>query len=148
MLFAIGGLVAAGCGSDGSDGSGQPDDGPPPAKACTQASCVGSALVRLREIPADADSIRVCVEGRCKTVRDGVSGGVRVPMPPEDRSGGASVHIGAVFVEVRDRAGEVLVRRRSSIRLTAVRPNGRRCSPICWGGEVRIDLDPARREPG
>ncbi len=134
--------ATAGCGGGEDDGAAtsmrdQADPGP---TACTRASCTGGALVRLRRVPENAASADVCVDARCAAISDAIRDDVRVALPPEPRSGGRSVRRADATVEVRDDAGAVVARGSSPIWLTAVRPNGPRCTPTCWTGEATVEL--------
>lgn len=141
-LAVLAALLTGACGGGGGDGAatGGSGEADPAPMACTRASCMGGALVRLRGVTRDAASAEVCVDGRCAAIRRPIPDEVRVGLPPQDRSGGDSVRTAEATAETRDSAGALLASGSSAIRLTAIRPNGPRCRPTCWAGETAVVL--------
>jgi hypothetical protein len=131
-VFALAVVVSSGCSSG----------------FCTVMDCVGQGVaVRLPalELAARGDDVTVeaCVTDRCDEALLSVaalSAGATVTTPvlteADDAFGGARVRV-TVTDPVDDR---VLFDDRARVRLTEVRPNGRRCPPVCLrADEVRFD---------
>lgn len=135
-------IMGGACGGETDEPAATPTPGPtgPAAVACTRASCLGGADVTLRGVPGRTASVEACVDGHCEVVRAPVPESVRVPLPAQGRSGGPSVRFARATAEARDREGTALARGSSEVRLQAVRPNGRRCTPTCWTGESTLRL--------
>jgi hypothetical protein len=129
--------LAAGCGGGAKDDA--PQEPPPPQQACTQIGCADGVTVRVRGDVRRAKVARACVGGRCSRwrLRRGRIARIPIAVPePGDRV--------RVTVRLLDADGVRLVRARTRARLTATRPNGPDCPPVCYSARVVLDAEQGR----
>jgi hypothetical protein len=132
MVVALAVVVSSGCSSG----------------FCTVMDCVGQGVaVRLPalEFAASGDGVTVeaCVTDRCNETLLSVaalSAGATVTTPVLTEADGSfgRAHVRVTVTDPVD--DRVLFDDRARVRLTEVRPNGRRCPPVCLrADEVRFD---------
>jgi len=128
-MLAGTGLSLAGMAAGSYVAVGQGNDEP----ACTLIGCAGGVQVTLRQMPAQAARVRLCVNRHCgKATRIYRTGPTYLHsrVPREARRAGARVRVRVVLL---DREGRVLATIARRPRVTRFTPNGDGCPPTCFG---------------
>lgn len=106
---------------------------------CTTAGCTSGLSVQV-DLPAGTDGlvdVEVCVRGHCARAVSAdpslAAYGVTVPVPWLRAGTGER----SVRVRVTQRGHELLAGR-GVTRFHELAPNGERCGPVCWIGDVHV----------
>jgi hypothetical protein len=103
---------------------------------CTETGCRNRATLVAPALPAGADRLSVCADGRCVTR---AARTVPIPLPRSARPGTS------VPVRVVVRAGRRRLRViEDDVQLKAFSPNGESCGPTCAVATVRPDFAAGR----
>lgn len=147
LVGFVAAIVVFGCGDDHTRSGSPPDrsrtDGRE-AKVCTTIGCSSGASFLLRGLQQrlpDAEKLRLCVDGGCRTYSAAVDAAMVMSR--------ATMRVGTVelSIGVLDRDGDVLARDSATVEVEQSQPNGLGCPPICFRAAVRFDPSSLQLEP-